>query len=84
VKQQSRLQPGDHVFWTRSNRTVAGEDGLFIGYTSDEPEMAVVEIDGHPVFMPTRDILFMGTTEARRGASARRRFMTANPGVLKP
>jgi hypothetical protein len=77
------LQPGDLVFWTMSNRTVAGDNGLFIGYTVDKPEMAVFEIDGDPLFIPISDISFTGTGDARRATAIRKKFTKANPGVLK-
>ena len=75
MKAPRSLQPGDLVFWTMSNRTVASDNGLFIGYTIQKPEMAVVEIDGDPLFMPTGDISFMGTGDARRANSARMKFI---------
>lgn len=83
-----RFRPGDHVFYTTSNRTVAGE-GMALGYLASSekgrPEEVVILLpEGSFESVPAAGCTFQGTGQGPQGMAVRAAFLKKHPGRSNP
>jgi hypothetical protein len=76
-------QPGDLVFFSTSNNTVAGE-GMFIGRLKDSPEDLVLVIGQQVVEMWEKYCTPLRRGFPAEGRAWRAAYQKAKPGALAP